>query len=95
MSSPFTFEYFDQKERDAAEQFDKAQLRAAEGRTKFFERLALLNAGAVVLSVSLLSNFFWQDNDSWHSVPVRWLVSLGFVPHGSPIQRIGTSVVHV
>ena len=48
MSSPYTFNYFVQNERNAAEQFDKAQWRAAEDRTKFFERVALLSAGAVV-----------------------------------------------
>lgn len=58
MSSPFTFDYFQRSELNAAQQLDKAQWRAAEERTKFFERLALLSAGAVVLSVSLLSNFF-------------------------------------
>jgi hypothetical protein len=37
---------------------NKAQWHAAGERTKFFERLALLSAGAVVLSISLLSSVF-------------------------------------
>jgi hypothetical protein len=58
MSSPYSIEYFRQNEASAAEQFDRAQWRVAEDRSKFFERLALLSSGAVVLSVSLLSTVF-------------------------------------
>lgn len=58
MASPYTFDYYQRNEQSAAEQLDKMQWRIAEERTKFFERLALLSAGSVVLSVSLLSNFF-------------------------------------
>jgi hypothetical protein len=58
MSSPYSIEYYLQNEASAAEQFDKAQWRVGVDRNKFFERLALLSAGAVVLSVSLLSTVF-------------------------------------
>lgn len=58
MSSPYNFEFYQRNEVSAAEQLDKVQWRTAEERTKFFDRLALLSAGAVVLSVSLLSNVF-------------------------------------
>lgn len=58
MKSPFGNEWFDAAEGGAAEQFDKAQWHVIEDRARFFERLALLSAGAVVLSVSLLSTVF-------------------------------------
>lgn len=58
MSSPYNFDFYQRSEANAAEQLDKVQWRTAEERTKFFERVALLSAGAVVLSVSLLSNVF-------------------------------------
>src|SRR5450759_2914794 len=55
MTSPYTPQWFASMEAGAAEQFDKVQWRVSENRSRFFERLALLSAGAVVLSVSLLS----------------------------------------
>ena len=58
MPLPYNFDFYQRSEVNAAEQLDKVQWRTAEERTKFFERLALLSAGAVVLSVSLLSSVF-------------------------------------
>lgn len=56
--SPYNFNFYQRNEAKAAEQVETTQWRVGEQRTKFFERLALLSAGAVVLSVSLLSNVF-------------------------------------
>ncbi len=58
MRSPYPFEWFDSRERSAAEQLERASQRVSEDRTKYFQRLALLCAGSVVLSVSLLSTVF-------------------------------------
>ena|SRR5579862_1528139 len=52
------FTSLDAEESGAAKQFDKTQWYVSEARAKFFERIALLSAGAVVLSVSLLSTVF-------------------------------------
>ncbi len=54
----FSPAYFEDLEAGAAEQFDEAQQKVAGERTKFFEQLALLSGGAIILSVSLLSTLF-------------------------------------
>jgi hypothetical protein len=50
--------HFEALEQGAAEQFDEVQKTVASERTKFFEQIALLSGGAIVLSVSLLSTLF-------------------------------------
>jgi hypothetical protein len=75
--SPFNHRWFEQRESDAAEQIDKMQWRVAEARTKFFERLSLLSAGAVVLSVSLLATMLGKT--AIHSVATLFTAWFGFV----------------
>jgi hypothetical protein len=47
-----------EEEEGAAQRVDEIQTRVAEQRNKFFEQIALLSGGAIVLSVSLLSTLF-------------------------------------
>jgi hypothetical protein len=47
-----------EEEEGAAQRVDEIQTRVAEQRNKFFEQVALLSGGAIVLSVSLLSTLF-------------------------------------
>lgn len=54
----FSPAYFEAFEEGAAAQFDEIQKKVASERTKFFEQVALLSGGAIVLSVSLLSTLF-------------------------------------
>jgi hypothetical protein len=47
-----------ENEEGAAQQFTETQTKVAEQRSKFYDQLALLSGGAIVLSVSLLSTLF-------------------------------------
>lgn len=76
-SPPFNHRWFEQRESYAAEHVDKMQWRIAEERTKFFERLSLLSAGAVVLSVSLLGTMLGKA--AIHSVATLFAAWFAFV----------------
>jgi hypothetical protein len=55
-------------EESAARQFNEIQIRISKQRSKFYDQLALLSGGAIVLSVSLLSMLFGKV--VLHFVPV-------------------------
>jgi hypothetical protein len=69
--------YLEAIEEGAAQQYDKVQKKIATERTKFFEQIALLSGGAIVLSVSLLSTLFGKADV--YAIPILicgWLALL-------------------